>query len=370
MKSWSIPVGRLLGAELRIHLFSLALLLPIWMKQQLSHTTPDILRSVALMLMILGSALLHELAHSMVALRNGIPVRSIVLLPLGGVSIMDDAPFPPRKPDPAREIRIAMAGPLLSLGIAAAAAVMIQAVIPGARLGMRPWIHPASLLRSLVWTNIFLGLLNALPAYPLDGGRILRALLSRRMDYLRATRRAVTIGQGFAIAFFVLGMYDLWFTVVGLFIFVAAQLEERTIEFQAVLETVRMEDVMLTEFSTLSPADTLEHALSKAVHSLQDDFPVVRGSSMVGVISRQKILDALRFGGNAYVQSVMNSAYDIADRSETLASAFRKITAKNLSIIPVVDGEHLVGIVTLQNLMHSMGMLAESRKLQRQTEEQ
>jgi len=132
---------------------------------------------------------------------------------------------------------------------------------------------------------------------------------------------------------------------------------------------VRMEDVMLTEFSTLSPADTLEHALSKAVHSLQDDFPVVRGNDMVGVISRQRILDALRFGGNAYVQSVMNSAYDIAERTETLASAFRKITAKNLSIIPVVDGEHLVGIVTLQNLMHSMGMLAESRKLQRQSSE-
>ncbi len=369
MKNWSIPVGHLLGAELRIHVFSLVLLLPIWMTPPLSHTTHDALRGVVLMLLMLGSALLHELAHSVVAIRNGVPVRSIVLLPLGGVSIMDNAPFASRKPDPAREIRIAMAGPLLSLGIAAAAAVLIEAAVPGAHLGARPWIHSASLLRSLVWTNIFLGLLNVLPAYPLDGGRILRAVLTRRMDYLPATRRAVTIGQGFAIAFFVLGMYSLWFTVVGLFIFVAAQLEERSIEFQAVLETVRMEDVMLTEFSTLSPADTLEHALSKAVHSLQDDFPVVRGSNMVGVISRQRILDALRFGGNAYVQSVMNSAYEFAERTETLASAFRKITAKNLSIIPVVDGEHLVGIVTLQNLMHSMGMLAESRKLQRQNSE-
>ncbi|HYA95033.1 MAG TPA: site-2 protease family protein [Terriglobales bacterium] len=349
-------------------MFSLVLLLPIWMKQTPS-TANDALRGVLLMVMILGSALLHELAHSVVAMRNGILVRSIVLLPLGGVSITDGAPFAPRKPDPAREIRIAMAGPLMSLGVAAAAAVLIEIAYPGVRLGAQPWIYPGGLLRSLVWTNICLGLINVLPAYPLDGGRILRAMLSRRMDYLPATRRAVTIGQGFAIAFFVLGMYSLWFTVVGLFIFVAAQLEERSIEFQAVLETVRMEDVMLTEFSTLSPADTLEHALSKAVHSLQDDFPVVRGNDMVGVISRQKILDALRFGGNAYVQSVMNSAYDIAERTETLASAFRKITSKNLSIIPVVDGEHLVGIVTLQNLMHSMGMLAESRKLQRQSDE-
>lgn len=368
MKTWSIPVGRLFGAELRLHVFSLALLLPIWMTQPLAHTNYDALRGVLLMLLMLGSALLHEIAHSVVALRNGLRVRSVVLLPLGGVSIMDDTPFAPRKPNPAREIRIAMAGPLLSLGVAAAAAVAAQAVMPSLHLGARPWIHSSSLLRSLVWTNIFLGLLNVLPAYPLDGGRMLRAVLSRRMDYLLATRRAVTIGQAFAIVFFVLGMYNLWFTVVGLFIFVAAQLEERTIEFQSVLETVRMEDVMLTEFSTLSPADTLEHALSKAVHSLQDDFPVVRGNDMVGVVSRQKIIDALRFSGNAYVQSVMNSAYDIAERGETLASAFRKITSKNLSIIPVVDGEHLVGIVTLQNLMHSMGMLAESRKLRRQNE--
>src|SRR5208337_1916388 len=158
MKNWSISAGHLLGAELRIHVFSLVLLLPIWMTPPLSHTTHDALRGVVLMLIMLGSALLHELAHSVVAMRNGVPVRSIVLLPLGGVSIMDNAPFASRKLDPAREIRIAM----------------------------------ASLLRSLVWTNIFLGLLNVLPAYPLDGGRILRAVLTRRMDYLPATRRAVT----------------------------------------------------------------------------------------------------------------------------------------------------------------------------------
>ncbi len=366
MKSWSIPAGRLLGADLRIHLTFIALVLPIWMTQSRLHAPWDPLRGLALVLIIFGSAILHEAAHVLVAMRNGVPVRSIVLLPIGGVTIMEQTQAGLRKPDPGREIRISMAGPLLSFGIAAAAAVLLQFAIPGLHLGARPWVHSANLLRSLVWTNVFLGLFNVLPAYPLDGGRILRAVFSRRMDYLLATRRAVTVGQAFAIGFFLLGMYNLWFTVVGFFIFVGAQLEERSLEFQSVLDNVRMEDIMLTDFSTLSPADTLEHALSKAVHSLQDDFPVVRGNDMVGVISRQRILDALRLGGNAYVQSVMNSAYDFAERNETLASAFRKITSKNLSIIPVVEGEHLVGIVTLQNLMHSMGMLAESRKLQRQ----
>jgi CBS domain-containing protein len=134
-----------------------------------------------------------------------------------------------------------------------------------------------------------------------------------------------------------------------------------------VLQSVHLEEVMLTDFATLSPADTLEDALDKAVHTLQDDFPVVRGSDMVGVISKQKILEALRSNGNGYVQAAMSKFFEIAAKQESLASAFRKLSARNLSIIPVVDEQRLVGIITLQNLMHSMALLAESRKLRRET---
>src|SRR5262249_13619098 len=128
---------------------------------------------------------------------------------------------------------------------------------------------------------------------------------------------------------------------------------------------IHLEDIMLTDFATLSPADTLEDALRKAVHCLQDDFPVVRGGDMVGVISRQGIVKALRSEGNGYVQSAMNRAYEIACRSESLASAFGKISHRGATLIPVVEDERLVGIVTEQNLMHSMGLLVETRRLQR-----
>ena len=157
---------------------------------------------------------------------------------------------------------------------------------------------------------------------------------------------------------------DTWLTMVGVIIFSAAQLEERAVIFQSVLDNVRLEEVMLTDFATLSPADTLEDALDKAVHTLQDDFPVVRGD-LVGVISKQKILDALRSDGNGYVQAAMNRQFEVASKQESLASAFRKLASRNLSIIPVVHEQRLVGIVTLQNLMHSMALLAESRKLRR-----
>ena len=128
-----------------------------------------------------------------------------------------------------------------------------------------------------------------------------------RLDISSATRRAVSISNAIAMVLIFAGLFsDSWLTMVGVIVFSAAQLEERALVFQSVLDNVRLEEVMLTDFATLSPADTLEDALEKAVHSLQDDFPVVRGSDMVGVISKQRILDALRAEGNGYVQAVMN----------------------------------------------------------------
>ena len=222
----------------------------------------------------------------------------------------------------------------------------------------------------MVWANLYLAGVNLLPAYPLDGGRILRAVLSRTSDSATATRRAVSIGNAISMVLIVAGLFsDNWLTMVGVIVFSAAQLEERALVFQSVLDNVRLEEIMLTDFATLSPADTLEDALEKAVHSLQDDFPVVRGSDMVGVISKQRILDTLRAEGNGYVQAVMNKIFEVSVRQDSLGSAFRKLTGRNSSIIPVVEDQRLVGIVTLQNLMHSMALLAESRKLRRDESE-
>ena len=367
MRSWSIPAGRILGIDIRIHLTFLFLLLFVFFPDPSNPGGP--LRALALVGIIFGSVVLHELGHAVVALHAGQAVRGIVLLPIGGVTLMDASAAGP--PKPATEIRVAAAGPLVNFGLAAIATVIVLLFFPGADrwLWQPPFVHSMNLPRTFVWANIYMALFNLLPAYPMDGGRILRALLARNMDYLVATKRAVTIGQGFAMVFMLIGLWQPWMLRIGIFLFFGAQLEERSIMFQSVLENVRLEEVMLTDFSTLSPADTLEDALSKAVHTLQDDFPVVRGSDMVGVVSRQKILAALREEGNAYVQSVMNKAYEIAQRSETLASALKKFTSKELTLLPVVDAGRLVGIVTLQNLMHSMALLSESRKIKRVEED-
>ncbi|MDP9267921.1 MAG: site-2 protease family protein [Acidobacteriota bacterium] len=371
MRTWSIPAGRIAGIDIRIHFTFVALLVFIIFSDPEGPAGSG--RALALVGIIFGSVVLHELGHALVAVRAGLPVRSITLLPLGGVTTMDtsqNATSQSGHPAAATEIRVAAAGPLVNFVLAGVAAIAVLAIYPEARvwLWQPPFVYAANLPRALVWANLFMALFNLLPAYPMDGGRILRAVLARNMDYLAATRRAVTIGQGFAMFFMFLGLWQPWMLLIGFFLFFAAQLEERSIMFQSVLESVRLEEVMLTDFSTLSPADTLEDALAKAVHTLQDDFPVIRGTDMVGVVSKQRILAALNDEGNAYVQSVMNKAFEIAQRSETLASALKKFTAKELTVLPVVDAGRLVGIVTLQNLMHSMALLSESRKIQRSTD--
>jgi Zn-dependent protease/CBS domain-containing protein len=369
MRSWSIPVGRLFGIEIRIHLTFLFLFFFVWSTEGSTQDASAALRGLALVGIVFASVVLHELGHALMARGSGIPAKGIILLPIGGVTVLEEAHI---VTDPAnswkRDIRIAVAGPLVNLFIAGAAVLVLMAAIPGFSVTTKPLLHSSALYRSIVWVNLYLGLFNLLPAYPMDGGRVLRAIFSRRMDMVAATQRAIRIGNIFSILFMMVGMLlgNWWLVMIGFFLFVGAQLEERSAVFQSVLQSVRLEEVMLTDFATLSPADTLEDALEKAVHTLQDDFPVVRGSDMVGVVSRQKLLEALRAEGNGYVQAVMNRIFEVAARQESLASAFRKLSARNLSIIPVVDEQQLVGIVTLQNLMHSMSLLAENRKLRRQ----
>jgi Zn-dependent protease/CBS domain-containing protein len=370
MRSWSIPVGRLFGVDVRIHLtFFILPMFIFWTDYALRQGNATGARDLAIVGIILACVAVHECGHMLAARRIGLIPKAVILLPLTGVALYEEPRI--EKPQPPallwkREIRLALVGPLVSLILACLAATVVTASGRGIDLWKWPFLQATNLPKSLVWANLYLAVLNLMPAYPLDGGRILRALFSRTLDPSAATRRAVSISNAIAMVLMIAGLFsDSWLTMVGVIVFSAAQLEERALVFQSVLDNVRLEEVMLTDFATLSPADTLEDALEKAVHSLQDDFPVVRGMDMVGVISKQRILDALRAEGNGYVQAVMNKIFEVSLRQDSLGSAFRKLTARNSSIIPVVENQRLIGIVTLQNLMHSMALLAESRKLQR-----
>ncbi|MGA8067679.1 MAG: site-2 protease family protein, partial [Terriglobales bacterium] len=234
MRSWSIPVGRLFGIEIRIHLTFVFLLVFVWSTEAATQDASAALRGLALVGIVFGSVVVHELGHALVARGSGIPAKGIILLPIGGITILDEANV---IPDPIngwiRDIRIAIAGPLVNLFIAGLAAVILLAAVPGFSLTTRPLLHSSALLRSIVWGNLYLGLFNLLPAYPMDGGRVLRAFFSRRVDMVRATQRAVRIGHVFSILMIMLGMvltsrdetrFDgYWLMMIGFFLFAGAQ---------------------------------------------------------------------------------------------------------------------------------------------------
>ena len=372
MRRWSIPVLDIFGIHFRLH-FSFPLMFFMVWSLEAGRGPQVALRSFLLMALMLLAVLVHELAHALVAARNGIRVRSVVLLPIAGIALLDEQAQ--RGLDAPREIRIALAGPVVNLGMAILLGASILLFWPQVGLFGFPWLTPFDLPRSLVWAQLFVAALNLLPAYPLDGGRILRALMARSGDQVTATRRAVSIGQFFSFALFVCGglvflgtnssslwiSNNLWIMMAGVFLFLAAQLEDRSMILQAVLERVRVRDVMITDFSTLSPADTLADALKRSVDPPQEEFPVVRGTDMVGVISRQQMAASLEEEGNGYVQSAMRREYLVAGPQESLAAVLRRIGRSGLAMIPVVEGDYLVGIITFQNLMRKLTALSLRR---------
>jgi Zn-dependent protease len=371
MRAWSIPLGRLFGIEVRLHLTFLLLLALI--VTQTTKAGIEARRGLVLFLMVFAAVVVREIARAVFAVEKRDKLQRLVLLPIGGVILGETSERSAEKhASISAEMRAAIAGPIANLVLAAFAAGIVS-VFAQQDIFVYPYIHSAHLARSFIWINAGLGLLNLVPAYPLDGGRVLRVWLAEHAGedvpdpWPRATRRSVSYGQGFAMMLTVMGLFasNVWAMLVGFCVFIAAHLEDRSLLFQAVVSSVRMEDIMLTDFSVLSAADTLQDALEKALHTLQDDFPVVRSGDLVGTISRQKILDTIRSEGNGYVQSVMNRIVEVCQKGESLANAFRKITTKGLTMIPIVDQQRLVGIVTLQNLSHNMALLAESRRLKK-----
>lgn len=329
-------------------------------------------RGIGLFFVLVAAVVVRETARLLVAAWHGLRLRAVLLLPIGGLFAWANPESQDKANQGSGQFALAFAGPLANLATAAALGIACLGASTDIRLFDRPWITAAYLLRSLVWMQAGLGILHLLPAYPLDGGRLLRGSFARTHGFAPAGRAATGLGQIIALATMIAGMafHGYWLIIAGFFIMIGAQVEDQGAFFQTVVDTVRMREVMLTDFATLSPSDTLADALARCVHSLQDDFPVVRGPELVGIVSRQRIIDALRNDGNGYIQSVMSRAFQVARPEDTLGATIRRLTAgRGLSLIPVTDAGRVVGIVSVQNLMTSMSLLAEQRRIEREEAE-
>jgi len=371
MRGWSFPFGRYLGVEVRIHAFFVLLL-------GMSISYASIVNGsgtsgFGLWLMLLAAVVVREVARAIVCAWFGLDVRSVLLMPMGGLPTYATQEDIVRSSNPTIERWLAAAGPAANLLTGLMLVGLIAGLSPGLRLLAFPLLSPSALLRSLIWMQVLLGAVNLLPAFPLDAGRVLRGELSRPSaktppaEALGRSRQAALLGQMVAAGLIVLGwvMNNLIVVMAGLSLFAAAHLEDQGVLLQTKVDSVRMKDVMLTEFSTISASATLEDALEQAVHTLQDVFPVVRAGNLVGAVSRQGIFEALQTEGNGYVQGVMTRSFHTAQPEDSLLKTLQRITTGHgAQLVPVVEGERVVGIITPQNLSQSMSVLNHSKKLQ------
>ena len=354
-----------MGVEVRVHIFFPLLVLVLFAMSG-PQGWPY---GLALFILLVAAVAVRETARLVVAAWLGLRLRAILLLPIGGLFAYANPESQEKANTGVGQFALALAGPLANgfAGLAAAAAILGASA--DVRLFDLPLITTTNLLRSMVWMQLLLGALHLLPAYPLDCGRLVRNAFARKHGVGPAGRAAAGLGQALALIAMLGGMllHDSWLVLAGFFVMIAAQVEDQGVFFQSVVDTVCMREVMLTDFATLSPSDTLADALYRSVHSLQEDFPVVRGPQLVGIVSRQRIVDALRNDGNGYVQSVMSRAFQVARPEDTLGTTIRRLTAGHgMGLIPVTESGRVVGIVSVQNLMNSMTLLAEQRRIERQ----
>ncbi len=344
---WSFKVGRLFGIDTYIHATFLMLLAFLGVTTYLrDRSVAAAVEGVAFFVLLFGCVLLHELGHAVAARRYGIPTRDITLYPIGGVARLERMPSEPRQ-----EVVVALAGPLVNVVIAAvlfAALVATGGWQPLAAIGTAE----GPLLERLALVNVSLVLFNMLPAFPMDGGRVLRALLAMRLPYARATAIAASLGRGMALLFGLGGLFgNPMLLFIAFFVWIAAGQEAGAVQAQAALGGVRVADAMLTRFDAVAPDDTLDHVTALILAGSQADFPVVDGDRLVGLVLRSDVFAALHRRSLADpVAHVMRRTFEVAAADEPLAAAVLRMQAAGLAVAPVAAGDRLAGLLTLENV--------------------
>ncbi len=345
---WSWKIGRIAGIDVYMHATFLILLAWVGMSHWLArHDLGDVLNGVGFILALFGIVVLHELGHALTARRFGIRTRDITLLPIGGVARLERMPE-----DPKQELIVALAGPAVNVVLAA---ILYAVLVPAAALaGAREMqLVGGDFLAKLMYVNVALAVFNLIPAFPMDGGRVLRALLAMRMDYVRATQVAAHIGQGLAFVFGFIGLFTNPFLVfIALFVWMGAAGEAGMVQIKSALGGIPISRAMITDFRALSPRDTLARAVEHILAGFQQDFPVVDETGrIVGVLTRADLMKALaQRGQTAPVAEVMQARFETADPGEMAEAVFARLQECNCHSLPVVREGRLVGIVTPDNV--------------------
>lgn len=344
---WSWKIGAVAGIGIYMHATFLILIGWVVVSHWLAgHSLESAMTGVGFILALFGCVVLHELGHALTAKRYGIKTRDIILLPIGGMARLERMPENPRE-----ELWVALAGPAVSLAIAAALYSWIQMTGGWEPLSALS-VAGGPFIQRLMMVNVFIAAFNVLPAFPMDGGRVLRSFLALWMDYARATRIAATMGQGMAFIFGFIGFFTNPFLLfIAFFVWIGAVQEAGMVETRSALGGIPVSRAMITEFHSLSPDDPLSRAIEFILRGTQQDFPVTEQGRAVGVVTKKDLLVALAKGGQeASVGEVMSRDFQVVEASEMLESALAKLHTSDGHILLVEQKGQLGGLITMDNL--------------------
>jgi Zn-dependent protease len=346
--NWSFPIGVVKGTVIRIHLTFLLFLVWIGVSHYAQGGQRAAVEGLLFITLLFACVLLHEFGHVFAARRYGVQTPDITLLPIGGVARLERIPE-----KPSEELVVALAGPAVNVVIAALLFLVLGG-LPSMDDGTQVQNPGVGLLGRLAWVNINLVVFNLIPAFPMDGGRVLRALLAYRLGYTRGTRIAAGVGQAVAFALGLAGLFGNPLLIfIALFVYMGAAAEASAAQMRDAGRGMIASDAAETRFEGLSPTATVEDAVERLLRTSQHDFPVVDGAGRLrGVVTRDDMIRALRERGpDAPVLEVMRRDVPVLHHRQPLDEAMRTMREGGHPAVGIVDTEgKLVGLVTPENV--------------------
>jgi Zn-dependent protease/CBS domain-containing protein len=352
---WSLNIGTIAGTSVRVHITFLLFLVWIFAADYASGGPDEAWTGLLFMVLLFGCVLAHEFGHILTARAFGVATPDVTLLPIGGVARLERIPEEPRQ-----EFLIAIAGPAVNVAIG------LGLVLAGAHLDAAALsVDNAriSMLDRLAIVNLFLAVFNMIPAFPMDGGRVLRAALASRLGHTRATELAAAIGQ---VAAFILGFVGLFWNpmliFIAVFVYLAASSEAHMVALRAMAHGVPVINAMMTQFARLTPQAHVDEAVQTLLATSQSEFPVVDASDKpVGLLGRHDLIRALKqLGPDAKVADVMNVKLPTVGQRSCLEDALQLLQQKAAPAVAVVDSNgRLLGLVTAETI-GEMLMLREA----------
>ncbi len=340
---YSFKIFSVFGIPVELHISFLFLIIFIYLIAILSITPLVNIITAVLITLVFATVVIHELSHSYLAKHYGIKIERIVLLPIGGVSEMEV----PK--DPAQELRISLVGPVSNLVIALITGIILVLISKSLSTVFVGAVYYFFLI------NLLLGLFNLLPAFPMDGGRILRAFLAERMDFIRATRISATIGKQFAIIMAIIGVFfNIFLILIAIFVYVGADSEYKSVLVSTLLDNVHVKDIMSSNVHVLNPDDTVQEALQTMFREKHMGYPVIDDGNLVGIITFEDISKIPEDQRDIQIREIMTKKLITSPPEEDAVETLDKINRHRIGRIPVVEDGRLVGIISKTDLTNTL----------------